>query len=126
MNPVKRTTDKAFDTLKRQMCNVIKAKTPECMEVTNTTSLKSSWDFNDPNSLSRESFTFLDVVGRGGYGKVWKVAFRKSKKLYAMKEMSKAVVVMRKSVKSVLAERKVLSKLRSPFIANMVAAFHDR
>jgi serine/threonine protein kinase len=42
------------------------------------------------------------VIGRGGYGKVWKVSNRKTKKLYAMKEMSKAVIVMKKSVKSIL------------------------
>lgn len=43
-----------------------------------------------------------------------------------MKEMSKAVIVMKKSVKSILTERKILSKLKHRFIANMISAFHDR
>lgn len=43
-----------------------------------------------------------------------------------MKEMSKALVVMKKSVDNVLNERKILEGLRSPFIANMVCAFNDR
>lgn len=43
-----------------------------------------------------------------------------------MKEMSKAVIVMKKSVKSILTEKKILSKLKHRFIANMVSAFHDR
>ena len=30
------------------------------------------------------------VIGKGGFGKVWKVEVKKSKNLYAMKEMSKA------------------------------------
>jgi len=30
------------------------------------------------------------VVGKGGFGKVWKVEYKKTRKLYAMKEMSKS------------------------------------
>jgi serine/threonine protein kinase len=40
--------------------------------------------------------------------------------------MSKALVVMKKSVENVLNERKILENLSSPFIANMVFAFNDR
>ena len=50
----------------------------------------------------------------------------RNKKYYAMKEMSKALVVMKKSVDNVLNERKILESLSSPFIANMVCAFNDR
>jgi serine/threonine kinase 32/serum/glucocorticoid-regulated kinase 2 len=50
----------------------------------------------------------------------------RNKKFYAMKEMSKALVVMKKSVDNVLNERKILEGLSSPFIANMVCAFNDR
>lgn len=71
------------------------------MELTNTTALRSSCESIEP-SISRDNFNFLEVIGRGGYGKVWKVSLRKSKKYYAMKEMSKAVIVMKKSVKSIL------------------------
>ena len=35
--------------------------------------------------LSRNDFHFHEVIGEGGYGKVWKVELAKSKKLYAMK-----------------------------------------
>jgi serine/threonine protein kinase len=76
--------------------------------------------------MSRNDFHFLEVIGEGGYGKVWKVELIRSKRLYAMKEMSKALVVLKKSVDNVLNERKILEGLRSPFIANMVCAFNDR
>lgn len=66
------------------------------------------------------------MIGEGGYGKVWKVELAKSKRLYAMKEMSKALVVLKKSVDNVLNERKILEELTSPFLANMVCAFNDR
>lgn len=34
----------------------------------------------------------LYVIGKGGFGKVWKVESKKNKQLYALKEMSKAKI----------------------------------
>ena len=44
----------------------------------------------------------IEVTGEGGYGKVWKVELVRTKKLFAMKEMSKGLIVMKKSVDNVL------------------------
>lgn len=39
------------------------------------------------------------VVGRGGFGKVWKVQSKKvANKAYALKEMSKSRIIARKSL----------------------------
>ena len=56
------------------------------------------------------------VIGKGGFGKVWKVERKKFKTMYAMKEMSKARIVTKKSVSSVLNERKLLAKLKHPYV----------
>lgn len=45
------------------------------------------------------------MIGRGGFGKVWNVENKKSKAQYALKEMSKAKILTKKSVHSVLNER---------------------
>ena len=65
-------------------------------------------------------------IGKGGFGKVWKVEHKKLKTIFAMKEMSKAKVVNKKSVSSVMNERTFLAKLNHPFIVNMTSAFQDR
>jgi hypothetical protein len=44
----------------------------------------------------------LYVIGKGGFGKVWCVEFKKSKKLYAMKEMLKTKIIGKKSIHSVM------------------------
>ena len=44
-------------------------------------------------AITKNHFLFNYVVGRGGFGKVWKVEKKKNKKLYAMKEMSKARII---------------------------------
>ena len=43
-----------------------------------------------------------------------------------MKEMSKVKIVHKRSVHSVVNERKLLAQLRHPFLVNMSYAFQDR
>ena len=62
-------------------------------------------------------------IGKGGFGKVWKVQHKKSKQVYALKEMYKAKIITKKSINSVMNERKLLSKLNHPFIINMQYVF---
>jgi serine/threonine protein kinase len=49
------------------------------------------------NSFHREF-----VVGKGGFGKVWKVIEKGSRKVYAMKEMQKVKIISKRSVHSVM------------------------
>ncbi|CAD8196006.1 unnamed protein product [Paramecium pentaurelia] len=76
--------------------------------------------------INKGSFKFLFVLGKGGFGKVWRVELCKTRKQYAMKEMSKAKILSKKSVHSVINERILLSKLRHSFIANIHYSFQDR
>lgn len=41
-------------------------------------------------ALSRTNFIFDNVIGKGGFGKVWKVERKKTRTCFAMKEMAKA------------------------------------
>lgn len=43
-----------------------------------------------------------------------------------MKEMSKARIMMKRSVNSVMNERKLLANLKHPFLVNMSYAFQDQ
>ena len=78
------------------------------------------------SSLSKNSFKFMYVIGKGGFGKVWKVQYKKTKETYALKEMSKLKIIDKKSEKSINSEREFLSILNHPFIVNMHYAFQDR
>ena len=81
---------------------------------------------NKSSSINKNSFQFMYVIGKGGFGKVWKVQYKKTKETYALKEMSKLKIINKKSEKSINSEREFLSILNHPFIVNMHYAFQDR
>ena len=96
----------------------------------NTKNNKNSNYTNAPQSKNifqptKSMFEFLYVVGRGGFGKVWMVKYKKSHQKYALKEMSKVKIIDRKSEKSIRNEREFLSQLHHPFIVNMICSFQD-
>lgn len=76
--------------------------------------------------VSRKMFGTGLAIGKGGFGKVWKVEMKKSKQVFAMKQMSKVKVICKKSVASVMNERRHLARLQHPFLVNMSYAFQDR
>ena len=75
--------------------------------------------------LSSNSFEFKYVIGKGGFGKVWKVIDKKHQKSYALKVMKKVKVIDKNSIKSIKYERELLSKLHHPFLVNMYYSFQD-
>lgn len=72
-------------------------------------------------------FEYKYAIGRGGFGKVWKVSTNRIKgetiNEFAMKEMLKARVMHKKSIQSVMNELKLLSIINSKFIVNAHYAF---
>lgn len=78
------------------------------------------------SAMNKQDFRLEKVIGRGGFGKVWKAESRKNNRIFAMKEMLKTRIVKKNSVQSVLKERMLLSIIKHPFIVNMQYAFQDR
>ena len=85
---------------------------------------KTSKDKESTAQLSKANFVQVYAVGRGGFGKVWRVESKKDKnEQFAMKEMAKARIITKKSVPSVMNELKLLSMIKSEFIVNVHYAF---
>ncbi len=87
---------------------------------------KTAKDKETSTPTSKANFNQVYAVGRGGFGKVWRVQSKKDKNdEFAMKEMAKARIITKKSVPSVMNELKLLSMISSEFIVNVHYAFQD-
>jgi serine/threonine protein kinase len=88
-------------------------------------SFKSSNDKEGVVMISEKLFNRLYAIGRGGFGKVWRVTRKgeSNSNGFAMKEMAKARIITKKSVSSVMNELKLLAVLQSDFIVNVHFAF---
>ena len=87
---------------------------------------KTAKDKESTTQTSKANFQQMYAVGRGDFGKVWRVQSKKEKgDEFAMKEMAKARIITKKSVPSVMNELKLLSLIQSQFIVNVHFAFQD-
>lgn len=85
------------------------------------------YDNYDPTvSVNSQIFEFKHSIGKGGFSKVWLVIHKQSKQRFALKEMLKSRVLAKRSVHSVMNERRLLSIVKHPFIINMQSAFQDQ
>jgi serine/threonine kinase 32 len=76
--------------------------------------------------VQRSHFIFHYCIGKGGFGKVWKVQMKKSQKYYALKEMLKARIYFKRSIESVINERLLLKETQSDTLVNMYFSFQDK
>ncbi|KAF7301471.1 Non-specific serine/threonine protein kinase [Mycena indigotica] len=75
-------------------------------------------------ALTPRDFEFLKLIGRGTFGKVFQVRKRDTKRIYAMKVLSKKEIVAKKEVAHTIGERKILQKsLESPFLVGLKFSF---
>ncbi|KAI8344248.1 kinase-like domain-containing protein [Chlamydoabsidia padenii] len=74
--------------------------------------------------MTPSSFRIIQQIGHGSFGKVYKVEKRDTKEIYAMKVLSKRLLVDQNEVNHTISERNVLIRtIDSPFIVNLQYSF---
>lgn len=99
---------------------------------------KSPIGYSRGPSRSLRDFKPVRVLGKGAYGKVVLVEDEETSKLYAMKQLQKADIIITKEdgepqgekgvsklVERTFAERTILSELEHPNIVKLFYSFHD-
>ncbi|KAJ7276169.1 putative serine/threonine protein kinase [Mycena haematopus] len=80
--------------------------------------------YKTKRALSPRDFEFLKLIGRGTFGKVFQVRKKDTKRIYAMKVLSKKEIVAKKEVAHTIGERKILQRsLESPFLVGLKFSF---
>jgi len=69
-------------------------------------------------------FEFLKLIGRGTFGRVFQVRKKDTRRIYAMKVLSKKEIVAKKEVAHTIGERKILQRsLECPFLVGLKFSF---
>ncbi|TDL29417.1 kinase-like protein [Rickenella mellea] len=80
--------------------------------------------FKTKRTLTPRDFEFLKLIGRGTFGRVFQVRKKDTKRIYAMKVLSKREIVAKKEVAHTIGERKILQQsLTSPFLVGLKFSF---
>ncbi|XP_061097795.1 rho-associated protein kinase 2-like isoform X6 [Conger conger] len=72
-----------------------------------------------------DDFDLVKVIGRGAFGEVQLVRHRVSKKVYAMKQLSKFEMIKRSESAFYWEERDIMAFSDSPWIVQLCCAFQD-
>jgi p70 ribosomal S6 kinase len=77
--------------------------------------------------VTPKDFELMKVIGMGAFGKVLQVRNKQSKKVLAMKVISKRILRRKAGyIENVVAERDILTRVRHPFVVNMHCSFQTR
>jgi serine/threonine protein kinase len=72
-----------------------------------------------------EDFDMLSTLGTGSFGRVKLVRHKATQQVYALKILSKSLVLRTKQAEHIIAEKEILNSLMHPFIVNVYATFQD-
>ena len=82
---------------------------------------------NKAKYATPKDFELLTVIGVGAFGRVLQVRSKRSKKIYAMKVISKRLLRRKNSyVRQMKLERDILKKIRHPFVVTMHCSFQTK
>ena len=98
----------------------------ESDKVTGEIHLKLDFHRIEKKSYGPEDFEILKLIGKGTFGQVFQVRKRDTKRIYAMKVLSKKVIVQKKEVAHTLGERNILVRTAmadSSFIVGLKFSF---
>ena len=88
--------------------------------------LKIAFHASGKKAFRPEDFEILKLIGKGTFGQVFQVRKRDNQRIYAMKVLSKKVIVQKKEIQHTIGERNILVRTattESPFIVGLKFSF---
>jgi len=75
--------------------------------------------------VSIDDFEIIKPISSGAYGKVYLARKKKTRDLYAVKVQNKSDLLRKNMVDNVIAERQILSNVKTPFVVKLYYAFQS-
>ncbi|OJJ36651.1 hypothetical protein ASPWEDRAFT_26109 [Aspergillus wentii DTO 134E9] len=88
--------------------------------------LEMRFEQTDKKQVGPNDFQILKLIGKGTFGQVYQVMKKDTERIYAMKVLSKKVIIQKKEVAHTLGERNILVRTAmaaSPFIVGLKFSF---
>ncbi|KAG8960477.1 hypothetical protein FRC03_006484 [Tulasnella sp. 419] len=80
--------------------------------------------YKTKRQLTPRDFEFMKLIGRGTFGRVFQVRKKDTRRIYAMKILSKKEIIAKKEVAHTIGERKILqASLDCPFLVGLKFSF---
>lgn len=99
---------------------------PDDEQITGEIHLRMYFRKTDKKQFGPSDFQILKLIGKGTFGQVYQVRKKDTQRIYAMKVLSKKVIVQKKEVAHTLGERNILVRTAmadSPFIVGLKFSF---
>ena len=80
-------------------------------------------EYYEKNLLGFKNYLIIDVIGKSFFGKVFKVMYKKDKKIYAMKVLNKERIIKKNFLKNIKNEMEILKKNKNIFLVNLYQTF---
>ena len=90
------------------------------------TSVKEKLYHEQTSSICLDDFTFIEEIGKGAFGKVFKVMRKQSQEILAMKIIRFGKKVTQKIIKEIQNEVSILNVIKGEFLAQAYFSFIER
>lgn len=96
------------------------------IQVSGEIRMEMRFETTDQKQVGPDDFQILNLIGKGTFGQVYQVKKKDTERIYAMKVLSKKVIIQKKEVAHTLGERNILVRTAmtmSPFIVGLKFSF---
>jgi protein-serine/threonine kinase len=104
----------------------LQSREGEADNVTGEIRLKLAFHASGKKVFGPDDFQILKLIGKGTFGQVFQVRKKDTNRIYAMKVLSKKVIVQKKEIQHTIGERNILVRTatsESPFIVGLKFSF---
>ncbi|EXJ67869.1 AGC/AKT protein kinase [Cladophialophora psammophila CBS 110553] len=104
----------------------LEPRSPEDHDITGEIHIRMHFTPVEKKHVGPNDFQILKLIGKGTFGQVYQVRKKDTGRIYAMKVLSKKVIIQKKEIQHTIGERNILVRTattESPFIVGLKFSF---
>ncbi|KAM4854764.1 G protein-coupled receptor kinase 4 isoform 2-T2 [Thomomys bottae] len=126
LNLKQNSSENIFEECTRAVRNYLSSKPFEEYQESPYFSQFLQWKWLERRPVTKHTFRYYRVLGKGGFGEVCACQVRATGKMYACKKLEKKRIKKRKGEAMALNEKIILEKVHSRFVVSLAYAFETR